>query len=99
VSHLGLGTFKSRTRLEFLLKVSVSEGQCLVSKILAETPALLEIYFRNSLYNGFVPGRQNRYSETRAESPKLGDFIYLFFSKNNLFLGIILFKIFWKSYF
>ena len=41
-SRLGLGTFNSRSRLEFLLKVSVSQRQCLVSvsKILAETPAL-----------------------------------------------------------
>ena len=42
VSRLGLGTFKSRSRLDFLLEVSVSQRQCLVSvsKILAETPAL-----------------------------------------------------------
>jgi len=31
VSRLGLGTFKSRSRLDFLLKVSVSESQCFVS--------------------------------------------------------------------
>ena len=43
VSRLGLGPFKSRSRLEFLLKVAVSQRQCLdsVSKNLAETPALL----------------------------------------------------------
>ena len=43
VSRLGLGTFKSRSRLEFLLEVSVSQRQCLVlvSKILAETPAMV----------------------------------------------------------
>ena len=42
-SRLGLGTFKFWSRLEFLLKVSVSQRQCLVSvsKILAETPALM----------------------------------------------------------
>jgi len=38
-SRLGLGSFKSRSRLDFLLKVSVS-------KILAEIPAL-----QNSLEN------------------------------------------------
>ena len=37
-SSLGLGTLKSRSRLEFLLKVSVS-------KILAETPALEQLPF------------------------------------------------------
>ena len=44
VSRLGLRMFKSRYRLEFLLKISVSQRQCLasVSKILAETPALEE---------------------------------------------------------
>ena len=43
VSRLGRGPFKSRSRFEFLLKVSVSQRQCLVSvlKILAETPALV----------------------------------------------------------
>ena len=43
VSRLDLRTFKSRSRLDFLLKVSVSHRQCLVSisvsKILAKTPA------------------------------------------------------------
>jgi len=43
MSRLSLDTFKSRSRLDFLLKVSVLERQCLVSvsKILAETPALI----------------------------------------------------------
>jgi len=45
VSCLGLSMFKSRPRLDFLLKISVFEHQCLVlvSKILAETPALIAI--------------------------------------------------------
>ena len=46
----GLKTFKSRSRLEFLLKVSVLQRQCLdlvsVSKILAESPALVTMEIR-----------------------------------------------------
>jgi len=40
---LGLGMFKYRSRLDFLLRVSVSKHHCLVliSKILAGTPTLI----------------------------------------------------------
>ena len=50
VSHLGLGTFKSRSCLDFLLQVPVSwcQSLVLVSKILAKTPALPGIILQTS---------------------------------------------------
>ena len=57
VARLGLGTFKSPSRLDFLLQVSVSWCQSLVSvsKILAETPALVcgHSYCRYTAFNLF----------------------------------------------
>ena len=46
-----LVSFKSRSRPKFLLKISVSQRQCLdsVSKILAETPALVLIVIKVTL--------------------------------------------------
>ena len=51
VFRLGVGMFKSWSRLDFLIEVSVSQRQCLesVSKILAETRALQISYNTNGL--------------------------------------------------
>ena len=66
MSCLGLGAFKSRSRFDSLLKVSVSHRQYLVSvsKILAETPALLKIVEDFLSVQNFQIQQENNISRT-----------------------------------